>query len=139
MLFSWRISRFTMSFMVNAVDAIAAPESAFRGDSMDHGIIGKVIDNYRLTGVLGRGGMGVAYKATEVRLDRDVAIKMMDVRLASEAGFLKRFQSEACALARLQDPHVVGIFTLRETELGLCIVLEYFRTLASLFSCSGAM
>ncbi len=123
----------------NAVDALADSAPAFRGGSMEHSMIGKVIDNYRITGVLGRGGMGVVYKATEVRLDRDVAIKMMDVRLASEEGFLKRFQSEARALARLQDPHIVGIFTLRETELGLLIVMEYVdgQTLADIIKASG--
>lgn len=88
-------------------------------------IIGKVIDNYKITAVLGKGGMGVVYKATDMTLDRDVALKMMDSRLASDENFLKRFQSEAKALAKLQNPNIVSIFALRETELGFCIVMEY--------------
>lgn len=104
-------------------------------------IIGKVIDNYKITEVLGKGGMGVVYKATDMTLDRDVALKMMDARLASDENFLKRFQSEAKALARLQNPNIVGIFALRETELGLCIVMEYVEgdTLADRISKDGPM
>ncbi len=104
-------------------------------------IIGKVIDNYKITEVLGKGGMGVVYKATDMTLDRDVALKMMDARLASDENFLKRFQSEAKALARLQNPNIVGIFALRETELGLCIVMEYVEgdTLADRIGKDGPM
>ncbi|MFN0157645.1 MAG: serine/threonine protein kinase [Bacteroidota bacterium] len=104
-------------------------------------IIGKIIDNYKITAVLGKGGMGVVYKATDMTLDRDVALKMMDARLASDENFLKRFQSEAKALARLQNPNIVGIFALRETELGLCIVMEYVEgdTLADRISKDGPM
>jgi len=104
-------------------------------------IIGKVIDNYKITAVLGKGGMGVVYKATDTTLDRDVALKMMDARLASDENFLKRFQSEAKALARLQNPNIVGVFALRETELGFCIVMEYVEgdTLADRISNAGPM
>ncbi len=92
---------------------------------MEAGIIGKVIDTYKITAVLGKGGMGVVYKAQDMTLDRDVALKMMDMQLAADQNFLKRFQSEAKALAKLQNPGIVAIFALRETELGLCIVMEY--------------
>ncbi len=92
---------------------------------MEAGIIGKVIDTYKITAVLGKGGMGVVYKAQDMTLDRDVALKMMDMQLAADQNFLKRFQSEAKALAKLQNPGIVAIFALRETEMGLCIVMEY--------------
>ncbi len=88
-------------------------------------IIGKVIDNYRIVEVLGKGGMGVVYKATDLTLDRDVALKMMDESLARDQSFLKRFQSEARALAKVQNPNIVSIFALRETEVGFCIVMEF--------------
>ena len=97
-------------------------------------MIGKVIDSYKILEVLGRGGMGVVYRATDTTLDRDVALKMMDVLIASDPNFLKRFQSEAKALAKLQNPNIVGIFALRETEFGVCIVMEFVKgkTLADL-------
>jgi len=88
-------------------------------------ILGKVIDNYRIVEVLGKGGMGVVYKATDLTLDRDVALKMMDESLARDESFLKRFQSEARALAKVQNQHIVSIFALRETEVGFCIVMEF--------------
>ncbi len=108
---------------------------------MMESVIGKVVDNYRITGVLGSGGMGVVYKATELTLDRDVALKMMDTGLARDETFLKRFQSEAKALARLQNPGIVSIFALRETDLGFCIVMEYVdgRTLADIIKESGPL
>ncbi len=97
-------------------------------------MIGKKIESYEIQEILGRGGMGVVYRARDIKLDRDVAIKMMDLQFASDPNFLKRFQSEAKALARLQDPHIVSIFALLETPDGICIVMEYVRgtTLAKL-------
>ncbi len=97
-------------------------------------MIGKKIDPYEIQEILGRGGMGVVYRARDTKLERDVAIKMMDIQYASDPNFLKRFQSEAKALARLQDPNIVSIFSLLETSDGICIVMEYVKgtTLAKL-------
>ncbi len=97
-------------------------------------MIGKKIESYEIQEILGRGGLGVVYRARDTKLDRDVAIKMMDLHYASDLNFLKRFQSEAKALARLQDPHIVSIFSLLETPDGICIVMEYVKgmTLAKL-------
>ncbi|HTY59320.1 MAG TPA: TonB family protein [Bacteroidota bacterium] len=97
-------------------------------------MIGKKLEPYEIQEILGRGGMGVVYRARDTKLERDVAIKMMDLQFASDPNFLKRFQSEAKALARLQDPHIVSIFNLLETPDGICIVMEYVKgtTLAKL-------
>jgi len=97
-------------------------------------MIGKKLEPYEIQEILGRGGMGVVYRARDTKLERDVAIKMMDLQFASDPNFLKRFQSEAKALARLQDPHIVSIFSLLETPEGICIVMEYVKgtTLAKL-------
>jgi predicted Ser/Thr protein kinase len=97
-------------------------------------MIGKQIDTYTIQEVLGRGGMGVVYKGIDTSLERDVAIKMMDVMIASDPNFMKRFQSEARALAKLQNPNIVTVFALRETEFGVCIVMEFVKgkTLADL-------
>jgi tRNA A-37 threonylcarbamoyl transferase component Bud32 len=107
----------------------------------DSQIIGKMIDSYEITELIGRGGMGVVYKARDVKLDRDVALKIMDPLLAREEAFLKRFWSEAKALAKLQSPYIVGIYALRETEFGICIVMEYVegRTLGDLVKASGPL
>jgi serine/threonine protein kinase len=97
-------------------------------------IVGKTIDTYKILDVLGRGGMGVVYKAVDTQLDREVAIKMMDVMIATDPNFMKRFQSEAKALAKLQNPNIVSVFALRQTDFGICIVMEFVRgkTLADL-------
>jgi serine/threonine protein kinase len=107
----------------------------------DSPMIGKMIDSYEITELIGRGGMGVVYKAKDVKLDRDVALKIMDPLLARDETFLKRFWSEAKALAKLQNPYIVGIYALRETEYGVCIVMEYVKgsTLGDVVKASGPL
>ena len=87
--------------------------------------IGQVVDGYRIQGVLGRGGMGVVYKAEDVALSRPVAIKRVNPSQGNRDMFLHRFRSEARALARIDSPHIVSVYALRETDLGLLIVMEY--------------
>lgn len=108
---------------------------------MQQSIIGKVIDNYEITGILGKGGMGVVYKAKDMTLDRDVALKMMDANFARDEEFLKRFKSEAKALAKLQNANIVSVFALRETEIGFALVMEFVEgnTLADRIRLGGAM
>ena len=90
-------------------------------------LIGRTIDTYEVHSVLGQGGMGIVYLARDTTLDREVALKLMDAGLTRDESFLKRFQSEAKALAKLQNPNIVSIYALRETEEGLCIVMEYVQ------------
>ncbi|MBX2991992.1 MAG: serine/threonine protein kinase [Bacteroidetes bacterium] len=108
---------------------------------MQQSIIGKVIDNYEITGILGKGGMGVVYKAKDMTLDRDVALKMMDANFARDEDFLKRFKSEAKALAKLQNSNIVSVFALRETEIGFALVMEFVEgnTLADRIRMNGAL
>lgn len=108
---------------------------------MQESIIGKVIDTYEITGVLGKGGMGVVYKAKDKTLERDVALKMMDATLARDEEFLKRFKSEAKALAKVQNPNIVSVFALRETEFGLALVMEFVEgnTLADQIRLQGPL
>lgn len=88
-------------------------------------LIGKEIDNYKILEVIGRGGMGVVYKAMDLNLEKIVALKMIDPFLARDENFLKRFKTEARALARLENQNIVGVHALRETEYGLFMVMEY--------------
>lgn len=108
---------------------------------MNDSIIGKIIDTYEITGILGKGGMGVVYQARDTTLDRMVALKMMDASVVRDEEFLKRFRSEAKALARLQNPNIVAVFALRETQSGLCLVMEYIDggTLADRIRQEGAI
>jgi len=88
-------------------------------------IIGKVVDGYQIEEVLGRGGMGIVYKAVDTSLDRVVALKVMNPLLVDNEQFFRRFKVEAKALGRLAHPNIVGVFTLRHTEDYLFIVMEY--------------
>ena len=92
---------------------------------MSDSIVGKEVSGYRVEEVLGRGGMGVVYKAEDLALQRPVAMKRLNPQLAGDESFLSRFRSEARAIARVDSPYIVQIFTLSETEIGLVIVMEY--------------
>ncbi|NBB85882.1 MAG: protein kinase [Bacteroidetes bacterium] len=91
---------------------------------MEDPTVGREIDGYRITEVLGRGGMGVVYKAKEVALARHVALKRIDPAFARDKSFQRRFRSEARALARIHSPHIVQIHGLHETAIGH-IIIEY--------------
>jgi eukaryotic-like serine/threonine-protein kinase len=65
---------------------------------------GKQIGPYRIEGVLGDGGMGIVYRATDMRLGRPVAIKI------SKSLFDKRFEREARAIAALNHPHICQLY-----------------------------
>jgi len=88
-------------------------------------LIGKTVDSYRILEVIGRGGMGVVFKAIDTDLEKYVALKMIDPFLARDEGFVKRFKTEAKALARLENPNIVRVYALRQTESGLFMVMEY--------------
>ncbi|MGI9175935.1 MAG: serine/threonine-protein kinase, partial [Rhodothermales bacterium] len=87
--------------------------------------LGEEIDGYRIVSVLGQGGMGIVYKAEDLALGRAVALKMIAPDFAHDEAFLGRFRREAHALARINSPHIVTIYTLRNTDRGLFIVMEY--------------
>ncbi|HEX9006789.1 MAG TPA: protein kinase [Bacteroidota bacterium] len=108
---------------------------------MDTKLIGRTIDSYQILDVLGKGGMGIVYRAKDLMLEKDVAVKMMDAPLDPQGRLLKRFQEEARSLARLQHPNIVGIYALRESQLGLCIVMELVRgkTLTDIIKENGAL
>ena len=66
---------------------------------------------------LGHGGMGAVYRATQLRLDREVALKVIRPEVADEPTFAERFNREARTLARLNHPNIVGIHDFGEVDL----------------------
>ncbi|WP_299054312.1 protein kinase [uncultured Nocardioides sp.] len=72
--------------------------------------VGDRIGRYRIDSVLGVGGMGVVYNATDTVLDRQVALKVMSGAVSHDEGFRVRFQREAATLARLDSPHIIAIY-----------------------------
>jgi serine/threonine-protein kinase len=89
--------------------------TALRAES--HGdLVGTVIgERYLVTGVIGEGGMGRVYRARHVRLPKDVAIKVLDARVARDPGALRRFADEATRQSRVRNPHVVAVEDFGET------------------------
>jgi serine/threonine protein kinase len=77
---------------------------------------------YEVTGTIGRGGMGVVFRARQRALDREVALKVLPGGAARPAGFTERFAREARALARLQHPGIVQVFDFGTSADGWCFL-----------------
>ncbi len=88
-------------------------------------LIGKTIDNYRVVSVLGKGGMGIIYKAYDTKLDRYVAIKMLNSQVNDKERFIERFKREAKNQAKLSHPNIVTVYGFIEYSDLLGIVMEY--------------
>ena len=82
------------------------------------------IAHYRITAKLGEGGMGEVYRATDERLNRDVAIKLLPESFSSDAARLARFRREAQLLASLNHPNIGQIYGLEEQDGRTAIILE---------------
>jgi serine/threonine protein kinase len=75
------------------------------------------IAHYRITGKLGEGGMGVVYRATDTRLGRDVAIKVLPPAFADDPEAMARFEREAKILASLNHPNIAAIYGVEDRAL----------------------
>ena len=75
---------------------------------------GARLGRFELLGLLGRGGMGEVWRARDLRLGRDVAIKLLPEQLASDPERIDRFEREARALAALNHPNVAQIYEVGE-------------------------
>ncbi len=85
------------------------------------------IGKYDVTRIIGRGGMGVVYQATDPHLDRRVAIKMITGAFAEDPDMLKRFFREAQSLGSLQHPNIVTVFDLGDYNGNPYLVMEYLE------------
>src|SRR5260370_16387253 len=94
-------------------------------------LAGLVIDDYELLEEVGRGGMGIVYKARQKSLDRIVAIKTLLAHHFTHPAILQRFLGEARAAAGLTHPNIVKVFQVGECSAGQYFVMEYIdgRTL----------
>jgi Tol biopolymer transport system component len=87
-------------------------------------MIGKVLGHYRVLEKIGFGGMGEVYRASDQRLGRDVALKILKPSLAHDQDRLRRFEQEARAAATLSHPNVVAIYDIGMHEGAPYIVSE---------------
>src|SRR5436309_4670481 len=87
--------------------------------------IGTTLAGYRIEGLLGRGGMSVVYLAHDLRLKRNVALKLLAPELAEDEGFRARFLRESQLAASLDHPNVVPVYEAGEVDGLLYIAMRY--------------
>ncbi len=84
--------------------------------------IGTKLGSYEITGPIGAGGMGEVYRARDLKLKRDVALKVLPDAFASDPGRMRRFQREAEVLASLNHPNIALIYGVEEQALVMELV-----------------
>ena len=104
-------------------------------------MIGRTLSQYRITAALGAGGMGEVYRATDSRLGRDVAIKVLPAATAADPERRKRFEQEARAASALNHPNILTVYEIGDTEGVTYIATELVegRTLRELLGSGEGM
>ena len=109
-------------------------------DTLADPLTGRLLDGrYAVTGRIAHGGMATVYQATDTRLDREVALKVMHAELARDEEFRHRFTGEAKSVARLSHQNVVAVFDQGADGPFLYLAMEFVpgRTLKQLLRDSG--
>ena len=88
-------------------------------------LVGQRLGPYEVTGLLGRGGMGIVYRGFDTRLERPVAIKALPPEYANDDRLRARLRREAMAAAALSHPGIATVFALEEVEGQVYLVHEY--------------
>src|SRR5215470_17746984 len=86
--------------------------------------IGSQLGSHEITALLGKGGMGEVYRARDLKLKREVAIKILPEEFLRDADRVARFQREAQVLAALNHPNIAQIYGLEDSTAHTCIVME---------------
>ncbi|MEA2560497.1 MAG: eukaryotic-like serine/threonine-protein kinase [Acidobacteriota bacterium] len=105
-------------------------------------MIDRVLSNsYRIVEKVGEGGMGAVYRAVDLMLDRDVAIKAIRPELAREPEIVERFRSEARLLARVSHPAIATIYSFFQDGDDLFLAMEFVRgrSLSRVLESEGAL
>jgi eukaryotic-like serine/threonine-protein kinase len=92
-----------------------------------YNLVDKTILHYKIIEQVGQGGMGVVYKAEDLKLKRDVAVKFLPHHISINEDEKQRFEIEAQAAASLNHPNIATIFSIEEAEGEMFIVMEYIN------------
>ena len=87
-------------------------------------MVGKTISHYKVLEKIGEGGMGVVYRATDTKLNRDVALKILPEQFASDSQRMGRFQREAEVLASLDHPNIGQVYGIEDAGQTKALVLQ---------------
>ena len=90
-------------------------------------MLGKTISHYKIIEKIGQGGMGEVYRATDTKLNRDVALKILPQQFASDSQRMGRFQREAEVLASLDHPNIGQIYGIENAGQTKALVLQLFE------------
>lgn len=105
-------------------DSIFQADGSEFEDKMD--LVGQKIGNFEIVELIGRGGMGIVYRARDTKLKRSVAVKSLPFKIAGDSDSLTRFRREAEILASLNHPNIAVIHEIIEQDEGASyLVLEY--------------
>src|SRR5438309_28880 len=85
------------------------------------------VEGYVIESELGRGGMGIVYRARQLALDREVALKVIAPQVADDPVFVTRFRTESRIAASVEHPNVVPIYEADERDGRLFIAMRYVR------------
>jgi Protein kinase domain len=96
---------------------------------MNGGILekGTTLGGYRITGILGQGGMGVVYEAEQMTLNRTVALKVLAPHLSDDLLFRERFRREGQLQANIDHPHIVTVYEAGDSDEGVFIAMRLIR------------
>ncbi len=108
-----------------ALELQSAPTAA--DPTAASGVVGSTFSHYRPVSRLGRGGMGIVYRAIDTRLGREVALKFLPDHLAREPASLDRFRREARAASRINHPHICTVHDVGEQDGKPFLVMELLQ------------
>lgn len=90
-------------------------------------MIGKKLLNYQIESLIGKGGMGSVYLASNLHIDQKVAVKVLNTELANNQEVKNRFKREATTLSSLDHPNIVKFLNYYEDEQGVYLIMEYIK------------